>query len=843
MKLLSLLITYFLVSSLWAQAPYGLQERIPNTSFKLRSVGDKLAEKQLINAFPNLKFAQNEIPLFLTHAGDGSNRLFAVDKMGKIYVFDNNPSVSSKKAFLDLSARMSGVGETGLLSLAFHPDYKSNRKFYTSYVDADFESTISEWHVSSDPDKGDELSERILLHMTQPQRNHNGGHIAFGADGYLYISFGDGFSQSGQDGTTNNGDPLQNGQNRENWFSCILRIDVDKQDPGLEYAIPPDNPFVGNDQNWKEEIFAYGLRNPWRFSFDRATGTLWCGDVGHKTFDEIDIIESGKNYGWSIKEGPVCYVDQDFVECDTSLWANLQDPILALKYHEESESVTGGYVYNGELHQSLKGLYIFGDYNLRKVRALEYKNGEANILMTLTCPQNITSFGEDEEGEIYVVCAQGSIYKFEDNNDAEEIIPGKLSESGLFSDIQNKIFSPGLIPYDVNSPLWSDGADKTRLLALPDTSQIEFSVDGHWSFPEDAVIVKNFLLETEKGNPDSKKFIETRFLVKRYGDEQWDGYSYEWNDDQSDAFLLVDSKTKQIAVQDPNAGGGQTIHNYFFPSRNDCASCHTPVAGYILGPKTSQLNGNYKYGDITDNQLRSLNHIGMFTENIGEEYTNFPKLIDPSDITKSISERSRSYLEVNCSQCHQQNGTGRADFDLRSSLPLEDTKLLQTIAAFGDLGTPRGNIISPGFPENSVLYLRITRTDSLRMPRIATSVVDELGSQIIHEWISGMDPATSAHNVDGVPAKFELYNAYPNPFNPSTTISFSIPSVVDALNASTTLKVYDILGKEVSTLVNNYLPAGNYDIDFDASQLASGIYFYRLRSGNFSDTKKMMLVK
>lgn len=840
MKSILLVISLFLVTSVWAQTPYGLQERVPNTSFKLRSVGNKLADKQLINAFPSLKFEQS---LLLTNAGDGSNRLFVVEKMGKIYVFENDPAVSGKKVFLDLTARMSGVGETGLLSLAFHPDYKNNGKFYTSYVDADFESVISEWQVSADPDVGDAASERILLHMTQPQRNHNAGHIAFGLDSYLYISFGDGFSQSGSDGTTNNGDPLANGQNRENWFSCILRIDVDKQDTGLEYAIPPDNPFVGNNQNWKEEIFAYGLRNPWRFSFDRATGTLWCGDVGHKTFDEIDIIESGKNYGWSIKEGPICYVDQDFVECDSSLWADLTDPVLPLKYKEESESVTGGYVYRGEVHQSLKGLYIFGDYNLRKVNAVEYKDGVATIIMTITCPQNITSFGEDEQGEVYVVGIGGSIYKFNDNSDVEEIIPEKLSESGLFSDIQNKVYSPGLIPYDVNSPLWSDGADKTRLLALPDTSRIEFSADGHWEFPEDAVIVKNFLLETEKGNPGSKKFIETRFLVKRHGDEQWDGYSYEWNEDQTDAFLLVDGKTKEITIQDTNAEGGQTIHNYYFPSRNDCASCHTPVAGYVLGPRTAQLNGNYNYGEVTDNQLRSLNHIGMFTENIGEDYSGFPKLVNPADDTKSLSERARSYLDANCAQCHQQGGTGRADFDLRAVKTFEETKLLETIAAFGDLGTPRGNIISPGYPENSVLYLRITRTDSLRMPRIATSVVDELGAQVIYDWINNMDPATSVHNIDGVPAIFELYNAYPNPFNPSTTISFSIPNVAGALNAPATLKVYDILGEEVAILVNDYLPAGNYRINFDAARLASGIYFYRLRSGNFSDTKKMILVK
>ena len=285
-------VLYFLLANLLcAQTPYGLQERIPNTEFKLRSVGNKLAGKQLINAFPKLQFDQS---VLLTNAGDSSNRLFVVQKLGKIYEFMNDPNVSVKKVFLDISARMSGVGETGLLSMAFHPDYVHNGLFYTSYCDANFESTISEWHVSSDPDKADASSERILLHMTQPQRNHNAGHIAFGPDGFLYISFGDGFSQSASDGTENNGDSQNNGQNRATWFSSILRIDVDKKDSTLEYGIPADNPFVGNQEGWKDEIFAYGFRNPWRFSFDRLTGTLWCGDVGHKTYDEIDIVEKEK---------------------------------------------------------------------------------------------------------------------------------------------------------------------------------------------------------------------------------------------------------------------------------------------------------------------------------------------------------------------------------------------------------------------------------------------------------------------------------------------------------------------------------------------------------------------
>jgi glucose/arabinose dehydrogenase len=397
----------FVAASAPAQNPYGLQERIPNDAFELKSTSNELASIQLQNAFPNLRFDQ---ALFLTHAGDGSNRIFVVTKRGIVHVFPNDSQVTSADKFLDISARLSGVGETGLLSMAFHPQFAENKKLYISYCDRNLVSIVSEMLVSAHPNQADLASERILLRLQQPQRNHNGGHIAFGPDGYLYIAFGDGHSESASDSVFH-GDPLRHGQDLTKWFSDVLRIDVNHKQGNLEYAIPPDNPFAGNGQNWTEETLAYGFRNPWRFSFDRLTGTLWLADVGDKNVEEIDIIESGKNYGWSIKEGKYCFED---APCDTSLWPLLTDPVF--EYHRDAgESVTGGYVYRGEKHPSLAGLYVYGDFNFRKVWALEYNNGVARNVLTLICPQSVSSFGEDEAGEIYAVGYQGSIYRLEDN--------------------------------------------------------------------------------------------------------------------------------------------------------------------------------------------------------------------------------------------------------------------------------------------------------------------------------------------------------------------------------------------------------------------------------------------
>lgn len=383
----------------------------PAGNVQAQTFSETSSQLTLVNAFPNLTFEQ---PLLLTHAGDGSNRVFVVEKTGAVHTIVNDPQVTTTKTFLDISDKIlprsdSNVGETGLLSLAFHPDHANNGKVYLSYVDENLMSILSEMTISSDPDVADQGTERILLQMQQPQRNHNAGHIAFGLDGYLYISFGDGFSESSRDGITS-GDPLGHGQNLSTWFSSVLRIDVDNQDADKAYAIPDDNPFVGNTEGWLEEIYAYGFRNPWRFSIDRETGDLWLGDVGDKKAEEIDLVESGKNYGWALKEATHCFED---VPCDTTQWVNLQDPIFEY-LRDVGESITGGYVYRGNLLNGRQGHYFYGDFDFGHIWALEYSDGEVqNNELIETVPDAISSFGEDEAGELYVVGFIGTIRRLE----------------------------------------------------------------------------------------------------------------------------------------------------------------------------------------------------------------------------------------------------------------------------------------------------------------------------------------------------------------------------------------------------------------------------------------------
>jgi len=633
------------INHLFAQ-PYGLNERVPNTSLLVTSTAP--TEIELHHVFSDLSFSK---PLFLTHAGDGTNRIFVVQNDGQIFVFPNAENASVKKSFLDLRDRVNSGGEKGLLGLAFHPDYKSNGKFYVNYTTGNLYTYVSEFTVSADPDAGIPGSERLLLKVGQPDDNHNGGMIAFGPDGFLYIGLGDGGG---------GGDPYRNGQNPKTLLAAILRLDVNGTQDTLQYKIPADNPFAGATDGTRREIWAYGLRNPWRFSFDRETGTLWCGDVGQGKWEEVDIIEKGKNYGWNIMEGFHCY---NATSCNTN---GLTLPVVEYS-HDQGYSITGGYVYRGSLIENFDGTYLYGDYGTRQIWALNYADGAviSNEIIAES-PASISSFGEDEAGEVYIVGYNGAIYKFKQKQGSGGVvpdIPDSMSTSGLYSDIFSKTIAPGIIPYTVNAALWSDGAIKDRFIALPGLTQMDFHTDGAWSFPEGAVMVKNFNVELETGNPKSRKLIETRFLVKRTGQEGWDGYSYKWNESETEALLLDSSSTRTLLIQ---GAQGPYQYDYYFPTRNECLKCHTPVAGYVLGLSTAQINGDFEYpGGVTDNQLRSLNHISMFTTDIGEDYSDFPKLPDPYGEEASLEERARAYLEANCAQCHQPGGTGIVDMDLR----------------------------------------------------------------------------------------------------------------------------------------------------------------------------------
>ncbi len=350
----------------------------------------------IVPAFPNLSFTR---PIDLQHAGDNSGRLFVAEQRGVISVFQNDAATSGKTEFLNIEQKVDDSGnEEGLLGLAFHPDFGSNGYFYVNYTASGPNRTvISRFKVSpANSNQADAASELVILEFEQPFSNHNGGQISFGPDGFLYIAVGDGGS---------GGDPQGHGQNRKTLLGSILRIDIDRQQGNLNYAIPPDNPFAGNPEGFREEIYAYGLRNPWRFSFDPETNELWTGDVGQNAYEEVDIIKKGGNYGWNTMEGFHCFRPSSGCQTD-----GLELPVWEYG-RSEGVSITGGFVYRGTALQQLTGLYIYADFASGRIWSLDISDPDNPVNTELARASSVSSFGIDQNQELYVCSFDGKIYK------------------------------------------------------------------------------------------------------------------------------------------------------------------------------------------------------------------------------------------------------------------------------------------------------------------------------------------------------------------------------------------------------------------------------------------------
>ncbi|MCH7481527.1 MAG: PQQ-dependent sugar dehydrogenase [Chloroflexi bacterium] len=360
---------------------------------------------ELERAFPEASF---DDPIFLTHAGDGTGRLFVAEQRGVVHVLASTEPRADRGVFLDITARVSRARrEEGLLGLAFDPDFAANGSFYVYYsASGPRRSVLSRFSTSPERDVGDPATELVLLEVPQPFSNHNGGMIAFGPDGFLYVGLGDGGS---------GGDPQGNGQDLGTLLGSILRIDVRGATAAAPYRVPADNPFVGVP-NARGEIWAYGLRNPWRFSFDTAvgdtaagdaaTGDLWVGDVGQNEYEEIDLILPGRNYGWNTMEGTRCFSAPD---CDPS---GLEPPIAGYG-HGLGCSVTGGYVYRGAGVPALSGVYVYADFCSGRIWGLRHEDGRVSgPELLLEVPFPVSSFGTDARGELYVLGFDGGVYRF-----------------------------------------------------------------------------------------------------------------------------------------------------------------------------------------------------------------------------------------------------------------------------------------------------------------------------------------------------------------------------------------------------------------------------------------------
>jgi uncharacterized repeat protein (TIGR03806 family) len=713
--------------------PFGIEKRQQWTTSRVKGAPEPPHPYRLENVFPALKF---EEPLELS-IQPGSNRWVVAERHGKIFTFANDPKTATKHLLIDVGKTVYGV--------VMHPNFATNGYFYVTYiVDADKDlpqgSRLARFKVKQfDPPEADPKSETLLL--TWPSGGHNGGCIRFGPDGYLYLGTGDGSGIA---------DGLETGQDISDLLASILRIDVDHPGKDRPYSIPADNPFV-NHQGARPEVYAYGIRQPWKFDFDR-TGNLWAGEVGQDLWDMILRIEKGGNYGWSIVEGTHPFRPARKRGPTPILPPAVEHP------HSEFRSITGGYVYSSQRLPELKGAYIYGDYDTGRVWQFRWDGKKATDNQELARSRiRIVAWGQDHQGDVYALDFIGSgIYRLvkapPPPSDAPQF-PRKLSETGLFVSTKDLTPAVGLIPYSVNSELWSDGAIKERYLAIPGAGQIEYntvtypqpapgSIPG-WRFPDDTVLVKTFSVELEPGNPKSRRRMETRLLhAQRYpgteevGDQVWLGYTYIWNDQQTDA-ELADAKglDQTLTIKDPKAPGGARKQVYHFPSRTECTMCHTVTAKYALGVNTQQMNRDHDYGGVIANQLATLEHLGLFTKPLPAPPEKLPHLVDYHDRTQPLDARARSYLHANCSHCHRKWGGGNAEFQLLANLPLAETGTIHTRPGQGTLNLKDPRILVPGDPERSLLYQRMDRRGEGQMPQIASNVVDAEGAELIREWI------------------------------------------------------------------------------------------------------------
>ncbi|MBT4611631.1 MAG: T9SS type A sorting domain-containing protein [Gemmatimonadetes bacterium] len=426
------------------------------------------------------------------------------------------------------------------------------------------------------------------------------------------------------------------------------------------------------------------------------------------------------------------------------------------------------------------------------------------------------------------------------NGDAPETI----STSGLYVDIDKRIIAPGIIPYGVNSALWSDGASKTRFLALPGLSQVEFSRDGDWAFPANSVLVKNFYLDLVGDDGTARRqIVETRFLVKVGDTFEWKGFSYQWNAEATDAQLLFTSRTESYTTVDATQPDQSRQLEYLFPAPEDCGSCHTFGVGQVLGPRTSQLNGDYDYDGVVAHQLTTLNHLGLFTQDIGSDFSDFPRLVDHLDEAAPIAMRARSYLQANCAHCHLPGGLRRTEIDLRFDTPLDQMGIVDAESGVDDLGGEDRRIVRPGIPDNSVLLLRTLELGEQRMPPVATSIIDPVGTDVLRRWILSLGMPTAITESLSRPQQTQLLGNYPNPFNPQTSIRYTT-----ATQGVVELTIYDINGRRVRVLSALTRPPGEYVSHWDGRDeagrsVASGVYVVRLRQADVTQSHRLTLLK
>jgi len=757
----------------------GSARRVPLTTSRVVGAPEPPPPYRIKKVYPNLKIA---FPIAVVREPD-SDRLLIVHSerssgSTSISRLRDDPAATELELLIKL--------EDSAYDITFHPDFKRNGYIYVGSngpqgaPPARRQTRVTRYtleppdRIPSPPAKEgkratglDPKSAQVIIEWWSD--GHNGGAVAFGHDGMLYITTGDGTSDS---------DTNIVGQDMSTLLAKVLRIDVDHPDKGRMYSVPKDNPFV-NHENTRPEIWAYGLRNPWRMTVDKKAGHIWVTQNGQDLWEQVYLVKKGDNYGWSVMEG-----SYPFYPLRKLGPTPLVKPTVE-HHHSEARSLTGGIVYYGSRFPELQGAYIYGDYSTGKVWGVRHDGQRILWHKELADTRlAITGFGTDSQGELLIAdhraAPEAGFYTFEPTPAESRVstFPRKLSESGLFRSVKGHVMEPGMIPYSVVAPLWGDHAFKERWLGLPGDERITYTNRRGWNLPEQTVIVKSFGLELEEGNPASRRWIETRFLTNQKG--EWSGYSYAWNDEQTEG-VLVDGKgaDREFVIK---TAAGERKQTWHFPSRTECMVCHSRAANWVLGLSAVQMSvrqlasfeqyGIFKFDWQSEARTALREHLketGMTDTQIQEflrkNATPYPypatspsgekaadkkpaaspmftrplqtleRLVDPYDAKQDLSLRARSYLHSNCAQCHIDAGGGNSQFNVDFSKKLDDMQLIDIKPLHDNYGLPGARLVAPGSPETSVLLRRVAHRGRGQMPPLATSLVDQAAVEMLREWI------------------------------------------------------------------------------------------------------------
>ncbi len=794
----------------------------------------------------------------------GENELFILGKIGEVWKV--NLEDKSQTLVLDIKDRCMKQGEGGAVGMAIHPQFNvegSHNFIYIYYrykpnpdtYDNKGFNRLSKFSWDDTQNIFPDDSEEILIQQYDRHLWHNGGALFFDNEGYLFVTVGD-------EGNSSTLDILQSTQRiGQGFFSGILRIDVDKDTSRSHpirrqpielgpsplnwgetysqgYSIPNTNPWLSESGEYLEEFYAIGLRAPYSAFYDPLNDHIWVSDVGSDKLEEVNLIAKGSNYQWPYAEGNLA---SNTYQKPDPLLGNEQPPYYFYS-RDFGSAIVGGGIYRGSQFPSLNEKFIFGDYTSKKIMLIDQTTTEDPTVLVndirdsgLPMPEKpgIAGVSILQDGTVLISVISGADFLNTGkilNLKTKHYVPdppAKLSELGVFKNMPSRSVADGFIPYEVNSPLWSDRALKYRWISIPNDGvfdeadeRIKFNALKEWEFPTGTVLMKQFDLSLDLSDDNSVIPLETRFFVVG-ADSIGYGLTYKWNAAGTEAYLQDGRSVDSFTIMDGGAMAFDQVWDY--PSRTDCMTCHNSEAGFVLGPNTHQLNKEI-INPITNfevNQLLFFNDLGVFDRSIGNPRAYLRSYsLESTDAT--LEAKIRSYVDANCAFCHRTRGSvTTTTMDLRYQQPF-NTQFIEQLET-ESVASTREYIVQAGDHSQSEIWLRdATRTEN-QMPPLASNLVDQPYIDSLAKWIDQLTIETFSS---------EALNLGPNP-----TTDFMRVDVGDSWLPEYTIRLTDIKGNQ--RIYAKYFNAISF---LDLSSLEAGIYVIEIQKGDLHYLEKIVVL-